>query len=109
MTLQGAPGDRRDAVRRASFRNDRSDTDASPESEYDSGEVEFLPDGSISIPVIEEELVVSKRRVVRERIIVRKDSQVVHERVDQELLKERIDITADGDASVSGDIAPAER
>jgi stress response protein YsnF len=37
----------------------------------DSGEVEVLPDGSLSIPVFEEELVVQKRLVVRERIIVR--------------------------------------
>ena len=35
----------------------------------DSGEIETLPDGSVSIPVLEEELVVTKRVVVRERII----------------------------------------
>ena len=40
--------------------------------EADSGEVEILPDGSVSIPVFEEELVIEKRLVVRERVIVRK-------------------------------------
>ena len=41
-------------------------------TEADSGEVEVLPDGSVSIPVFQEELVIEKRLVVRERVIVRK-------------------------------------
>jgi hypothetical protein len=38
----------------------------------DSGRVETLPDGSISIPVLEEQVVVSTRTVVRERLVVRR-------------------------------------
>ena len=41
-------------------------------AEGDSGEVETLTDGSVCIPVFEEELVVTKRVVVRERVIIRK-------------------------------------
>ena len=38
----------------------------------DSGQVEILADGSVSIPLLEEQVVVTKRVVVRERIVVRK-------------------------------------
>jgi uncharacterized protein (TIGR02271 family) len=38
----------------------------------DSGRIETLDDGSISIPLFEEQLVVIKRLVVRERVVVRK-------------------------------------
>lgn len=63
----------------------------------DSGEIETLPDGSVSIPVLEEELVVTKRVVVRERIIVRKESATVTERVEAELKRERVDVDIDQD------------
>jgi uncharacterized protein (TIGR02271 family) len=59
--------------------------------EADSGEIEFLPDGSVSIPIIEEELVIEKRAIVRERIIVRKRIETRHEQVDATLRKERVD------------------
>lgn len=59
---------------------------------YDSGEVETLPDGSISIPILEEELVVTKRVVVRERLIVHKDSEVEHRAVGAELRRERVEV-----------------
>lgn len=81
-----------------------------PPDEQDSGEVETLPDGSVSIPVFEEELVITKRRIVRERIIVRKNVRVDHHRVETDLLRERVEIDADpsllvdppGDDSRSG-------
>jgi hypothetical protein len=38
----------------------------------DSGQIEILADGSVSIPLLEEQVVKTKRAVVRERIIVRK-------------------------------------
>lgn len=60
--------------------------------EVDSGEIETLPDGSISIPVLEEELIVSKRVVVRERIIIRKRTRTEHQRVEADLRRERVDI-----------------
>ena len=64
-------------------------------NEGDSGEVETLPDGSVSIPILEEELVISKRTVVRERVIVRKRTETEHRRVDAELRKERVEIDSD--------------
>ena len=66
-----------------------------PVAEGDSGEVETLPDGSVSIPILEEELVVSKRVVVRERVIVRKRTETERHRVEAELRKERIELDAD--------------
>ena len=59
--------------------------------DYDSGEIEYLDDGSISIPIIEEELVVMKRLVVRERVIVRKETEVERRRIDVELRRERLE------------------
>jgi stress response protein YsnF len=59
---------------------------------YDSGEVETLPDGSISIPILEEELVVYKRVVVRERLIVHKDAEVEHRTIGAELRRERVEV-----------------
>ncbi len=63
--------------------------------EGDSGEVEILPDGSVSIPVFEEELVIEKRLVVRERVIVRKHTVTEDRRVEAELRRERVDVEAD--------------
>ncbi|MBA2568197.1 MAG: DUF2382 domain-containing protein [Actinobacteria bacterium] len=61
-------------------------------NEGDSGEIETLPDGSISIPVLEEELVITRRVVVRERIVIRKETRTEHEVVRAELRKERVEI-----------------
>ena len=70
----------------------------------DSGLVETLPDGSVSIPVFEEELVVTKRLVVRERVIVRKETTVAQETVASELRKERVEIEADPGIELEGDL-----
>jgi len=61
-------------------------------NEGDSGEIETLADGSISIPVLEEELVITKRVVVRERIVVRKETTTEQKRVEGQLRKERVEI-----------------
>ena len=61
-----------------------------PVDDDDSGEVETLPDGSISIPLFEEELVVTKQTVLRERVIVRKESVTEWETVEAELRRERV-------------------
>ena len=61
----------------------------------DSGEIETLPDGSISIPVLEEELVVAKRLVVRERIVIRKATTTRTETVEAELRRERVEVDVD--------------
>lgn len=66
-------------------------------AEGDSGQVETLPDGSLSIPVFEEELVITKRLVVRERIIVRKHTVYEEHTVTADLRKERLELDVDGD------------
>jgi len=73
----------------------------------DSGQVETLPDGSISIPVFEERLVVEKRLVVTERVIIRKSSTMENQEVQAVLRRERIEIEADPEIGdrVSGDIS----
>jgi uncharacterized protein (TIGR02271 family) len=72
-------------------RNDIVRVDA---TDGDSGEIETLPDGSISIPVKEEELVVTKRVVVRERVIVRKDIEETTERIESDLRHEHVEVDA---------------
>lgn len=64
-------------------------------AEADSGEVELLPDGSISIPVFQEELVVEKRLVVRERVVVRKHTVTEERRVEADLRRERVEVEVD--------------
>jgi len=66
----------------------------------DSGQVEHLEDGSVSIPVFEEELVVTKRLVVRERIVIRKRVVSEQQVVEADLRRERVEI--------EGDVANAE-
>ena len=61
----------------------------------DSGEIETLPDGSISIPVFEEELLITKRVVVRERVIVRKETVTEDVPIQTELRRERVEIEHD--------------
>ncbi len=69
----------------------------SPATEGDSGEVEVLEDGSVSIPIFEEELVVTKRLVVRERVIVRKRTVIDEHRLQTELRRERVEVEGDID------------
>ena len=75
--------------------------------ERDSGEIETLEDGSVSIPLFEERLVVTKELVVRERVIVRKRTVSERHRIDAELRKERIDI--DVDDAIADDVEPLDR
>jgi stress response protein YsnF len=71
------------------------------EPRYDSGEVEVLEDGALSIPVLEEEAVVTKRWVVRERIIVRKGVTTERHTVNETVRREVVDI--DGSGGRDGD------
>lgn len=64
-------------------------------TEGDSGEIETLEDGSISVPVFEEQLVVQKKLVVRERIIIRKSTVTEEHVVEADLQRERIEVEAD--------------
>ena len=61
-----------------------------PVGANDSGQIEALPDGSISVPLFEEELVVTKRTVLRERVILRKETVTDWETVEAELRREHI-------------------
>jgi len=60
--------------------------------EGDSGQIETLPDGSVSIPVFEEQIVVEKKLVVRERVILRKHTITEDHLVEADLRKERVEI-----------------
>ena len=71
------------------------DVERVPPAEQDSGEIETLPDGSVSIPILEEELVVTKRTVVRERLVIRKRTETERRRIETDLRKERVEIEAD--------------
>ena len=78
---------------------EHADVERLPVAEGDSGEIETLPDGSVSIPVFEEELVIAKRLVVRERILIRKHTVVEQHLIEADLRKERVDLDVDGDVS----------
>ena len=75
-----------------------------PEEE-NSGEIETLPDGSLSIPILEEELVITKRVVVRERIIIRKQIQKEQVLVEADLRHEQVSIVADPEVELRTDDA----
>jgi uncharacterized protein (TIGR02271 family) len=65
----------------------------------DSGQIEQLPDGSVSIPVFEEELVCEKRLVVRERVIVRKEAVTGPRTVEADLRREHVVLDQDDDVA----------
>ena len=77
--------------------------------EGDSGQVETLPDGSLSIPVFEEQIVVEKRLVVRERIIVRKHTVVEDHVVEATLRKERVEVDVDDEVAGRVEVDPSLR
>jgi len=61
----------------------------------DPGDVRQLPDGSVSIPVFEEQIVVEKRVVVRERVLVRKRVESTPERIRTDLRREVVEVEVD--------------
>jgi uncharacterized protein (TIGR02271 family) len=63
--------------------------------EQDSGEIETLEDGSISIPVFEEQLVVTRRTVVKERVIVRKSTVIETQTIEADLRTEHVRLETD--------------
>jgi len=71
----------------------------------DSGQVETLSDGSVSIPVVEERLVIQKQLVVIERVIIRKSRTTQDHQIEADLRREHVDIDVDPEISdrVSGD------
>lgn len=82
---------------------EHAEVDRAPVEDGDSGEVETLSDGSLSIPVFEEQLVVQRRMVVRERVIVRKHTVYEEQELTAELRKERLELETDGDVRVVDD------
>ena len=89
-------------------RRDRLVHERLPVGEHDSGEIETLPDGSISVPLFEEELVVTKRTVLRERVIIRRESVTEWETVEAELRRETIGVDADDAPPGSVEVAHDE-
>lgn len=61
----------------------------------DTGDIETLADGTVSIPVLEEQLVIEKRLVVTERLLVRKRVEVKEQRVTADLTREVVSVDAD--------------
>jgi uncharacterized protein (TIGR02271 family) len=66
-----------------------------PVGEEDSGRIETLEDGSISIPIYAEELVVTKRVVLRERLILRKHPVVQDVTIEDVLRFEQVELDPD--------------
>jgi len=84
---------------------EQADFERAPARAGDSGEIETLADGSVSIPLFEERLAVTKQLFVRERVIVRKRTVTEHERIRAELRKEHIEVegpSGSGKASSHG-------
>ncbi len=79
---------------------EEADVERVPAGEGDSGQVETLADGSVSIPLLEEEIVVTKRMVVRERVIIRKRVVTEQQTVEADLRKEHIEIDSDSGLEV---------
>lgn len=78
---------------------EQAEVETTPAEEGDTGEVLTLPDGSLSIPVFEEEIVVEKRLVVRERIVLRKHTVAHREQVEADVRVERVEIVAEPQVS----------
>ena len=68
---------------------EHADIERADPAEHDSGEIETLPDGSVSVPVFEEQLVVEKR------IIIRKTTVEEEHLVEADLAREVVDVDAD--------------
>ena len=74
---------------------DELELERTPVAEGDSGQVETLPDGTISIPLYAEELVITRRTVLKERMLIRKRVVSEQRRVETEIRKEVVELDAD--------------
>ena len=61
------------------------------------------------IPIVEEELVVTQRQVIREEVRIRKRQVVVEQQVSDTVKREQLDISTDGDVNVQGNIDMTRR
>lgn len=82
---------------------EHADMERAAVAEGDSGLVETLQDGSLSIPVFEEQIVVEKRMVVRERVIIRKHTVYEEHLVQADLRRERLEVETTGDVLLADD------
>jgi len=71
-----------------------ADLERHPAHDDDSAQIETLDDGSISIPLLEERLVVRKEVFVRERVVLRKHVVTEQDVVQAELRTEQIEVDA---------------
>ena len=85
---------------------EQGDVERSGPMENDTGEIITLPDGSVSVPLLEEEIIVTKRMVVRERVIIRKRTVTEEHTIEAAVRRERISIDADEGVPLEDD-APA--
>ena len=83
------------ATARVARSSEQGEFERAPAIEHDSGRIESLEDGSVSIPLLEERLVVRKEVFVRERVVLRKHVVTEQHEVTAELRKEEIQIDAD--------------
>ena len=74
---------------------EHADSERTPANEDDTGEIITYHDGSVSIPVYEEQLVIEKRLVVKERILVRKHTVTEQYEIQADVQRERVQIEAD--------------
>ena len=74
---------------------EHADLQTEPALEEDDGQVHVLEDGSVSIPVLEEQVVVTKRLVVRERVVLRKHTVYEDHLVTADLRREHLDVDVD--------------
>lgn len=60
-----------------------------------TGTAPTISEGEIRVPIIEEEVVVEKRAVVKEEIVLTRETGIETETVDAEIRKERVDVQDD--------------
>ncbi len=83
------------------------DADHVPAEPADDGEIHELDDGTLSIPVFEEQIVVTRRTVVRERVLLRREVVAETVEVNEELRREEFELEARDGRPV--DVRPARR
>ena len=71
------------------------DAEHAPAADEDDGQVHELSDGTLSIPVLEEQIVVTRRTIVRERLLVHRHIQSETVLIEDEVRREQVEIEAD--------------
>jgi uncharacterized protein (TIGR02271 family) len=68
------------------------DTEHVPAADEDDGQVHELEDGTLSIPVLEEQIVVTRRTVVRERLLVHRHIESERVTIEDEVRREHVEV-----------------